>query len=143
MTGLIDDLLEVVDDVLGVRDDIGAVIKPLSIVTRTWSGSQVGEGTFSDTKQPVLPSPQLVDLSHSLRLLEGGQYKQGDILLKNMSKNKYKTMKDVDCTSDDLSVEKFYLLGCDLYTVISVTESYITWNVQIRKVANAKGYSGE
>ena len=132
--GIIDDLIPCMDDILGVRDDIGAIKNgPIYLLTRTWTG-QKGRGTFVDTQVQVLPSPHVVNFSHSLRLREGGMIKQGDIMLKHLSKQKYPTEDLLDCTTDNPStVEKFYYMDGNLYECISVLEDYVYWNVQIRK----------
>lgn len=140
MRGIIDDLLPVVDDILGVRDDIGAVIYPVFIVRRTWSGAFPGDGTFVDEKKQVLPSPQLVNLKNEYQALQGGNYQQGDIILRNISKNQYKTQDEVDGTSGAKNVEVLYLMDSKLHTVTSVKSNYLTWDVQIRKIAHNQGY---
>lgn len=134
--GIISDLLPVIDSILGVRDSIGAVIQTAYIVTRTWTGTNAGEGTSSDVAVAVSPSPQIVDLSHNYRALAGGNYQQGDLLLKNMSKHTYSTYASVDLTGTAANVEKFYRINSKLYQVVHVKESYVTWDVQIRKLAH-------
>ena len=137
--GIIDDLIPCMDDILGVRDDIGAIKNgPIYLLTRTWTG-QKGRGTYVDTQVQVLPSPHVVNFSHSLRLREGGMIKQGDIMLKHLSKQKYPTEDLLDCTvTDPSTVEKFYYVDGSLYECISVLEDYVYWNVQIRKTNKKK-----
>lgn len=133
--GLIDDLTSVADDILGVRDTIGAAIHDVYIVTRTWSGAEPGDGTPTDVVAQMTPTPAIQDLAHNFKLLEAGRYKQGDLILKNISKQSYPTMDGVRLKSTNKAVEKFYRVNGELYTVIHVRESYITWDVHIRKVA--------
>jgi hypothetical protein len=128
-------LVSCLDDVLGIRDDIGAIKQPVFIITRTWSGEAPGDGTKRDTEKQVLPTPMVVDLSHSLRILEGGAVKRGDLILKMISKNQFPLESEVDGKSPSRNVEKFYRVGEAYYQVISVTEDYAWWNVQIRRVA--------
>lgn len=132
--GLIDDLTLVADDILGIRDSIGAAIHNVYIVTRTWSGSEPGDGTPTDVVAQMLPTPALVDLSHKFVLQEPGRYKQGDIMLKGISKQSYGTEDIVRLKSASKAVEKFYRINSQLYVVVNVRESYITWDVHVRRV---------
>jgi hypothetical protein len=129
---IIDDLLPDLDDVLGLRDEIGAVKEPIYILTRTWDAEK-GKGSPVDTFAQILPTPYLVDLSHSINLKEGGSVKQGDLLLKMISKASYPEESDVDCSSSDRKIEKWYWINGRTYEVISVKQDYVTWAVQIRK----------
>lgn len=129
---IVDDILENVDEYLGLRDELGAVKEPIYILTRTWEAEK-GNGSPVDTFAQILPTPWLVDFTHSLRLREGGTIKQGDILLKMISKATYDEESDIDCSSSDKKVEKWYWIKGRTYEVISVTQDYAWWNVQIRK----------
>lgn len=133
---IVDDILPDTDDLLSIRDDIGAALKEVYIVTRTWSGEELGAGQPSEIKERMLPSPHIVEFSHSLRIREGGAVKQGDILLKMVSKNKYPNLSDVDLSGLPLNVEKLYEVGGKLYRPISVTERYVTWRVLLRPISS-------
>lgn len=139
---LIDSLLPNLDDTLGVRDSIGAVLHTVSILTRVWTGRQVGDGQASDTVAQILPSPGIKEFGHDLRLMEGGTIRQGDILVKGISKNKYPNEEMIDCSTTSPLIEKFYLIDDRIYTVISVKEGYLTWDVQVRKQASKARYGG-
>lgn len=145
-TGLIDSLLPMTDSILGVRDSIGAVIKPVYLLTRTWytdSGLTIPaaapEGFAKDSMIKVLPSPMIKDFSQDIRLREGGAVKAGDIILSSISRNKYQ-LSDLDGTSSAPNIAKFYLVGVKLYQVINVTESYLTFKVQLRQLSNQQRY---
>lgn len=129
---IVSDILEVIDDYLSLRDELGAVKHPIYILTRKW-GQEKGTGSPVDTKLHILPTPQLVDLTHSLRLKEGGLVKQGDLILKMISKKTYPNETDINCSVSDNVTEKWYLINGWTYEVISVTQDYVWWNVQIRK----------
>lgn len=131
---LLTDLLGVTDDILGVRDTIGAVIYPIYLTTRTWSGTEPGDGTATDVDTQILPSPSVKDLSHDWDSLKGGNAQQGDLLLQYISKQSYPSEDTVRCKSSARNIEKFYKINGHLYTVVSVSEKYVYWNVQIRKV---------
>lgn len=139
MSGIIDSLLPAIDSILGVRDSAGAVIDPVYFITRTWSGTQPGDGTAVDTQVQMLPSPGLKNYSQDLRLREGGSVKAGDIILKNVSRNSY-TEAQLDGSSSAANIQKFYLVGAKLYQAISVAKNYVTWDVQIRELSDQTRY---
>lgn len=138
---IIDDILGCTDDILGLRDCLGANKNgPIYILTRTWDGEK-GRGDPCDTIEQVLPSPMLVNFSHSLRLREGGTIKQGDILLKHISKQSYPQESMLDCTvEDEKTMERFYYFDNHIYECITVTQDYVYWNVQVRKTKKLKLY---
>lgn len=130
---VISDLLENVNDILEVRDQIGAALKPVAIVTRSWSGSELGDGSPSETRQQVTPSPRVVEFSADSKVLQGGTVKQGDIILKMISKQTFPTENMIDCSVNSPSVEKFYEVGGIQYQVIRVQEKHLTWTVHLRR----------
>lgn len=145
--GLIDSLLPVTDSILGVRDSIGAVIKPVYFLTRTWF-SDVGlttpatspEGFAKDSALvQMLPSPKIKDFSQDVRLREGGSVKAGDIILQSISRSKY-VEADLDGTTTAENIEKFFVVGVKVYQVINVKESYLTFSVQLRELTNQTRY---
>ena len=132
--GLIDDLTAIADDIYGVRDDDGAAIQNVYLVTRTWTGTEPGDGTSTDVVAQMLPTPAIINLEHNFHIERAGRYKKGDLLLKGISKGTYSTQASVDLSSNDKAIEKFYRINGELYTMVSIKESYISWDVQIRKV---------
>ncbi len=144
--GIIDSLLPVTDAILGIRDSIGAVIKPVYFLTRTWytdedltTAATAPEGFAKDSQIQMLPSPQIKDFSQDIRLREGGAVKAGDIILQNISRNKY-GIADLDGTSTAENIERFYIVGVKIYQVINVSESYLTFRVQLRELSNQVRY---
>jgi hypothetical protein len=124
------------DDILSVREQLGADIAKVRLITRTWSGEQVGDGDYTDVVEEMRPSPGVKDLSHSYRVAEGGAFQQGDLMLTMVSKNKYPTKNSVDTACDNALVERFYEVNGDLYRVITVVEKYVYWDVQIRRLTD-------
>jgi hypothetical protein len=137
--GIVDDILSVTNEILGLRDDLGAIKHPIYILTRIWSGQERGSGAPTDSVQQILPTPYLVDLSHRINLREGGSLKQGDILLKMLSKQKYSEAQ-INCSVSDAKTEKWYYFNGLLYEVVSITEEYVYFNVQVRKATKQKVY---
>lgn len=140
MTGIIDGLKDCADDILGIRDDIGAQLKLVYLVTRTWSGSEPGDGTATDAETQLLPTPHVVDYSHNVKIAEGGAFKQGDILLRGISKVAYPAQSSVDLSTEGAGIEKFYRVGELLYKVISIREKHLTWDIQLRKLSDQRRY---
>lgn len=135
--GIVQDLVGIADSLYGVRDDIGAVLEPVYLVTRTWSGAAPGDGTFTDAIQHVLPSPAIAELTSSWKLREIGlQEGSSATMLSGISKQSWPTRDMVDCTSTAANVEKFYQIAGKLYYVKQVKENYISWTVFITKVAH-------
>lgn len=128
------------DSVLAVRDSIGAQLHLVYRVTRTWTGKQIGDGAATDSTEQILPTPAIKEFAHDLRLQEGGVIRQGDILLKGLSKNLYPNKSDVDGSTGSLLVQRYYALDDSLYTVINVKENYVTWDVLVRKVSHNTRY---
>lgn len=145
-TGVVSALLQGIDGVLNARDAVGAIIQPISIVTRTWytdSGLTVAatqpEGFATDSVSQILPSPGMKEFNQDIRLREGGAVKAGDIILTNISRNKYRK-SDLDNTGLAANVEKLYLIGDKLYQVINITEKYVTFSVQVRELSKQERY---
>lgn len=140
MSDIVNDILGCTDEILGLRDELGATKHKVYILTRTWTGSEPGDGAAQDSITQVLPTPYLVDYSHSLRLREGGKIREGDILLKHLSKETYTEESMIDCSVESRNVEKYYYINGRLYTVISITSHYVYWNVLVRKASRQKVY---
>lgn len=140
MSGIVNDVLGCTDDILGLRDDLGAIKHKVYILTRTWTGSELGDGTPSDVTVQILPTPYLVDYSHDLRLREGGKIREGDIVLKHLSKQTYTEESMIDCSVDNKTTEKYYYIDGKLYNVVHVKSDYVYWNVHVRKAAKQTIY---
>ena len=138
--GLISDLTAIADSLYGIRDDLGAAIHNVYIVTRTWTGDAVGEGSATDEVAQMLPTPALKNLSHDFEAQAAGTVKSGDIILKGISKQSWPDEDTVSLKSDNAKIQKFYLIDDKLYQVISTVESYISWDVQIRKLTHQTRY---
>lgn len=132
MSDVISSLKGSINSILAIRDKVG-IIHAVFQVTRHWSGEEIGAGEFRDEKMRMLPTPGFKEYGHDVRLNEAGSVKQGDIILKGISKVNYPSEKDLDCSSSDASIERFWLIDDKEYTTINVKESYLTWDVQVRK----------
>jgi hypothetical protein len=132
----IDSIKASIDPILNIRAMIGAVLHPVYIVQRSWSGTQIGDGSMKEVITEVLPSPGIKNYDHNLRVTEGGNIKQGDLLMKMISKNRYPLETDVDCSSSNPVMEKLYKVGDFYYRVVSIVENQVTWDVQVRRLSD-------
>lgn len=128
----IDGLKKSINSILAVRDKVG-IIHEVFQVERTWSGEEAGVGHYSEIKTRIYPTPGIKEFSHELRLNEAGTVRQGDIILKGISKVNYPLEKDLETTTDSQNKEKFWLIDGKEYTTVFIKESYVTWDVQLRK----------
>jgi hypothetical protein len=138
MSGVISSLKPNIDDILGVRDEVGAALKVCKIVTRSWSGSELGDGTATTASATISPSPRVLEFSFDRKLPDGGAVKHGDIILKLISKNQFSSVDKIDGTVNSPNIEKFYDVGGIKYEVVAVTEKHLWWNVHLRR----KSYQG-
>lgn len=129
---LIDSIKSGIDPILAVRNTVGAIKSEVYLVRRIWTGPEAGKGDYQDEKTLVYPQPRIVDYSQSLRVIEGGVYKQGDLMIKGISKNRYER-HDIDGSQPDKWIDMFFQIDNDFYRVVSITEKYATWSVQVRK----------
>lgn len=134
MSGIRESLTHCIDDILGVRDCIGAALADVSIITRSWTGQRVGDGSFTDVVEPLRPTPQIKDYGHDVRVTEAGAVKQGDLLLIGISRNKYPTEASLRTDVKSVREEKMIQVGKHFYRTIHVKEKLVTWDVQIRKI---------
>lgn len=139
--GVVGDLKSSVNGILGLRDSLGAALTEVYIVQRTWSGNEIGEGTATEVETKVIPSPRILSFSDDSRVMQGGAIQLDDIKLKMISKVNYPKKSDVDCTVSSQKIEKFYLIDGQIYSVTSVEEKHLYWNVMLRKRSNQKRYN--
>lgn len=121
------------DAILSVRESLGAAMAQVSIVTRTWTGLEVGDGDQVETLTAITPTPGIRTFAHDTRVKEGGAIQQGDILIKQISQNQFPLETDIDCSSTSKLIEKFYRVGEKDYTVVNVRRRQVTWNVLLRR----------
>ena len=134
MSNLRASLTKCIDSVLGICESIGADIKKVEIITRTWAGERPGDGTFEDISEGMNPLPCIKDLSHDVRVTEGGAVKQGDLILTGVSRNTYPEEDSLRTDTGTRNVEKFYKIGDHYYRTINIKERLVTWEVHVRKV---------
>ena len=146
--GLVENLLPGVDKILGIRDKIGAVKAKVFIVTRTWENGEIGHGSFKDEIIPVLPTPYLRDFSQDIRLQPQAGVQQGDLILRDISKKSFDSETSIDTRTNDKGIEKAYKLVSlttreeKFYHVVSIIEDYLTWDVQLRRIAGEDIWKG-
>ena len=135
MSGVVDGVLQGVDSILSLRDSMGAGLKKVYFVERVYkNGVEIG-GEYIDTKKQMLPSPRVVEFKSDLRIKEGGLVKEGDILLKMVSKKTYPREKMLDGSSCKPHVELLYLVGDIYYRVVNVQEKHVVWSILLRRLS--------
>lgn len=135
-----DDLIATLDPILSIRDDLGLSLRNVAIVTRTWSGAELGDGTATETKVNMRPSPKIVDMNQKKKVKEAGAVEGADVMLRSISKNSYPTKAHVDCSSSTARIEKFYEIGSELYRVVAVREKQLTWVVELKQHSDQTRY---
>lgn len=142
---LIDDcLLDGIECALEARDDVGAIKAKVYMVTRIWTGSNVGEGEYSDSTEQMLPSPGIQEYSHDLRVKPGGTVQAGDILLKSISRRKYtREQLELQIPGNQQYMEKFYKVCGKIYEAVSVKMNYATYDVLIRLIQGQQQQTSE
>jgi len=139
MTKLVDSIKGCSDKIFEIRDKLGAALKPVYIVTRTWTGREPGEGTVTEVVQEILPVPGIRDLAHDRRVREGGTATEGDLVIYHISKKNYPNESDINCKTAAKNIVKLYKIGSDLYRVVHVHERYVSWDVHVKRLTDQRG----
>ncbi len=103
------------------------------MLTRTWSGGRIGSGDKEDVQVVISPTPYMRDYSHSVRLQENGVIKAGDVIIKYIPIENYPDESELETKTNIKNVQKFYVINNRIYTVVSIVEGYVYWNVHLRK----------
>jgi len=115
--GIRDSLQDCIDCTLGIREELGLELHSVTVVERRWSEGEPGRGQLVSEKQVIMdPSPYIVDLSHNFRMLEGGNYQQGDLMIKQVSKNQFSKEEQLSMVTDRPDVERFLVIDGKRYT---------------------------
>lgn len=79
LVGMVDEIRSLIPTALGTRP------YAVAVVTRTWSGTLVGDGTATSVVLPILPAPKVTfeGLHHELR--PAGREEEGDVELTGVS----------------------------------------------------------
>lgn len=140
MSDLLECSAEALEAALQTREDLGLAFQKVYLVTRTWSGQNIGDGTYSEKTVQITPTPIVEEHDFDLRLTEGGSIKQGDRIIKKILKSKFPNESDVDTRIQDNSkkVEILYKIGTAYYVVQHILEKALYWDVQVRRVIDAR-----
>ena len=134
MSNLREKLIKSVGCALKIRDDLGVQIADVYIVERSWSGQREGDGELLDTLTKIVPTPQIMDYSHDVRIQQGGSYKSGDLILKSIPLDAYTEEELRTDTGDDTTV-KYIKVGNHFYRTVHVKEKTVCWDIHITKVS--------
>lgn len=87
---LVDDLLSTVDDLRGsLHSDMGVRQWRVYVISRTWSGGEIGEGTFTDSELEITPQPLIREPGELTRVIyrtiQAGELEVGEIEVSEVS----------------------------------------------------------
>ena len=127
---IVNDLKGVAEDVLGIRDEIGA---QKALVYKYVKNEDTEEVTWTK----ITPTPDIVDLSHNVRLQEGGAISQGDLFLKGFPISKY-TEQFLETATVDGKLLILYVLKdpngyTRAYTVNNIKKNYLTFDLHVTR----------
>jgi hypothetical protein len=115
---------------LGVRDRLGLSKAAVSLLTKSWDGKKPGEGSCTESRMEMHPSPTIKDYGHDLRIVEAGAIRQGDLLLKHLDRKL--TREQILNQTDRASVESYWEIDGRLYKAVKEKDEIFYWSVQVR-----------
>lgn len=114
----------------------------VQIITRTWSGSTIGQGTYTDEVVTITPRPKVSEVSPRYTANEGGKYARGRRRISDVHPITY-AKADLDHTvvSTQANVERFYALDGKAYALDSepIKKSY-GWVFEVTRKRAEPGY---
>lgn len=117
-------------------DCVGRRLNDWVVVTRTWSGARLGQGTFTDARLVITPKPKLILPEPTNTAHEGGAFEVGDQLVTSISARKYTrtNLGDPDRANPLAdNVEQWWEKdGDEQFDVISTELRYLRWRVHLR-----------
>lgn len=125
LVGLVDTIRrDIVDGAAGLR------LRTIVVRTRTWSGSEPGDGTTSDSDVTLDPVPKVEEPPARLVASSAGRWLDGDLQVSKIS---------ATYTADQLrgtpsAAQEFYWLidGVPYRVVGEPAKEYLAWTVQLR-----------
>lgn len=124
--------------ILGLRDSLGVAKSTVYIATQTWTGTEIGDGTMTETTAQMLPTPYIFVFTADRKIPEGGVVAAGDIILRQISMQSYPNESQIDCSSTLANVEKLYKIDGNYYRVIEVTKKHVTWKVTLKRLSKPR-----
>lgn len=130
MSNLKDTLASSLKSALSVRDKLGLAKATVYLLTREWDGKRPGEGKSWDYRRKMNPSPTIRDYGHSLRIVEAGAIRQGDLILKHIDREL--TREQILNLTDKPNIESYWEVNGRLYKAVKENDQLFYWTVQIR-----------
>lgn len=140
-TNIRDDLIVCVDDARAVVDDCGLRQHDMKVRTRTWAGTQAGDGVVTETDITLTPRPRLRLPENEQWLNPAGEYEQGDLLIDRVSARYTRAeLGDPEAVSAG-NIEAYWVIterGSvtpeeELYDVVSTEKQNFQWRVHLRR----------
>ena len=129
-----DDLIPCVDSARDIINDFG--LRPYVVLmrTRTWSGTQPGDGTATDVDVAIAPVPKVSHPSPRLIANSGGTIQEGDRMVSKISAS----YTEAQLTGNPLAAnaEVWWVIDGDLYTIVGVpSKKNFEFRMQLRSAA--------
>ena len=126
---LVEDLKGIAEDSFAIRDDIGA--KKANV----WFYEKKGEN--DPVWKQILPTPNIVDLSHNVQLMEGGTVESGDLFLRSIPISKFNE-EDLETVVENEMDQKYWVIAppngfTRAYTSVHIKRNYLSFEVHIRR----------
>ena len=127
--GLVDDLKGVVSDAMSIKDDIGAKKANVYFYERNMETDEV-------VWRQILPTPNIVDLSHNVKQIEAGVIQAGDLFLNGIPIQNYNS-EDLETASMNENIEKYWVIKesntTRAYTTTHIKRNLLTYDVHISR----------
>lgn len=127
-----DDLVPVVDETRAIVDELG--FRPYIVVvrTRTWSGSEPGRGSVTNSDLTLSPKPKVADVPERLVHGSAGKYESGDRIVSRISATY--TRAQLDGGAIAANKEVVWLIdGVEYMLVGEPEERPLEWRVTVRR----------
>lgn len=131
-----DDMRVILDDVRdSILDDcFGRRLHTYIIRTRTWSGTEVGDGTFTVSDLVPTPRPRYMRAEPNAMSNLAGRFEDGDIVIGKVSARSYTAAQLGDPNEGQPHIEVFWIIDGDQYFDVIGTEiRYGEWRVHLRQ----------
>ena len=128
-----DDLLPCIDDARQCIEDLGLRLDVVTIRTRTFSGSVLGDGSPTDVDVVISPRPKVAEPGPRYANEEIGKYEEGDRIVSKIDP----TMVESDFTDAGLAAnqERYFIVGIDAYQLVGEPQNRnFEWRLTLRRM---------
>lgn len=126
------DLIPVIDDARAMVADLGLRLHVVKVVTRTWSGSEVGRGTPSDVELTIDPAPKVRPPHPREVSAAQGRYENGDQLVQQISATY--TRAELDGGTIAAGVVVFWTIDGEEYRLVGLSQKPFEWRAHLQRM---------